>query len=130
MPLPTPSDDLTTVAELKQNMAAFVAERDWRQFHTPKNIAMALAVEAAELMEHFQWMDGEASRHIGQDPRKLAAVAEEIADVVGYSFAIANELGIDLSQTIRAKMVKNAQKYPAAEFQGKHSRDADGNPIG
>lgn len=126
----TPSDDETTVAELKRNMAAFVAERDWRQFHTPKNIAMALAVEAAELMEHFQWMESEASRHIGQDDLKLQAVAEEIADVVGYSFAIANELGIDLSQTIRAKMVKNAEKYPAHEFRGKHSRDENGRPTG
>jgi NTP pyrophosphatase (non-canonical NTP hydrolase) len=126
----TPNDDETTVAELRRNMAAFVAERDWRQFHTPKNITMAMAVEAAELMEHFQWMDSEASRHIASDPDKLAAVAEEIADVVGYALAIANELGIDLSQTIRAKMVKNVQKYPASQFRGTLSRGEDGQPIG
>lgn len=126
MPSQTPSDDQTTVAELRQNMARFVAERDWRQFHTPKNIAMALAVEAAELMEHFQWMESEASRDIGNDPELFNAVAEEIADVVGYGFAIANELGIDLSQTIRAKMVKNAQKYPAEQFRGTLHRGEHG----
>ncbi len=125
----TPNDNETTVAELRRNMAAFVAERDWRQFHTPKNITMALAVEAAELMEHFQWMDSEASRHIARDPDKLAAVSEEIADVVGYAMAIANELGIDLSQTIRAKMVKNEVKYPASQFRGTLSRGDDGQPL-
>lgn len=125
-----PGDDQTTVAELRRNMAAFVEERQWRHFHSPKNISMALAVEAAELLEHFQWMDSEESRRLGDDPEKLAAVAEEIADVVGYSFAIANELGIDLSQTIRAKMIKNAEKYPAEKFRGKHQIGQDGKPIG
>ncbi|TWT38005.1 hypothetical protein KOR34_29720 [Posidoniimonas corsicana] len=130
MPEAFPGDADTTVAELRRNMAAFVEERQWRHFHSPKNISMALAVEAAELLEHFQWMDSEESRHIDADAEKLAAVAEEIADVVGYSFAIANELGIDLSQTIRAKMVKNAQKYPAEQFQGRHELGQDGKPVG
>jgi dCTP diphosphatase len=124
---PHPSSDATTtIAELRQLVADFVAEREWSQFHSPKNVSMALAIEAAELMEHFQWLTTEASRRIADEPARLAAVAEEIADVVGYSMALANELGIDLSSTVRAKMVKNAQKYPAHEFRGRYGKYDDG----
>src|SRR6188472_1748308 len=114
------TDSSTTVAELRRLIADFVAERDWSQFHSPKNVSMALAIEAAELMEHFQWLTIEESREIPQDPAKLAEVAEEIADVVGYSMALANELGIDLATTMRAKMIKNAIKYPAGEYRGRY----------
>ncbi len=117
--MPSSSDANTTVAELKKLIGDFVAERDWSQFHSPKNISMALAIEVAELMEHFQWLTTEASRRIVDNPETLAAVAEELADVVGYSFALANELGIDVSSAMRAKMIKNAQKYPADEFRGR-----------
>ena len=120
------SDATTTVGELREAMQRFVDERDWRQFHAPKNLAMALAVEAAELMEHFQWLDVDASRRLPENAAKLAAVGEEIADVIGYGLAIANELGIDVSDTIRAKMVKNALKYPAEEFRGRYGRDDPG----
>ena len=116
-------DAITTVAELRQLVADFVAERDWSQFHSPKNVSMALAIEAAELMEHFQWLTIEDSRRLTADPEKLAEVGEELADVVGYSFALANELGIDLSTAIRAKMIKNAQKYPADQFRGRYRRE-------
>jgi NTP pyrophosphatase (non-canonical NTP hydrolase) len=115
-------DETTTVAELRKLIADFVAERDWSQFHSPKNVSMALAIEAAELMEHFQWLTIEASRKLTEDPEKLAAIGEEIADVVGYSMALANELGIDLSSAIRAKMIKNAEKYPAEQFRGRYER--------
>ncbi len=120
------SDATTTVAELRKLIADFVAERDWSQFHSPKNVSMALAIEAAELMEHFQWLTTEASRRIVDDPDRLAAVGEEIADVVGYSMALANELGIDLASTIQAKMVKNAKKYPAEQYRGRYRLDDDG----
>ncbi len=106
-------DSDTTVAELRKLLADFVAERDWSQFHSPKNVSMALAIEVAELMEHFQWLTTEASRQLVDDPEKLAAVGEELADVVGYSLALANELGIVVSSAIRAKIVKNRLKYPA-----------------
>jgi len=118
--MPSSTDAATTVAELRQLVADFVAERDWSQFHSPKNVSMALAIEAAELMEHFQWLTTEASRRIADDPAKLAEVADEIADVVGYSMALANELGIDISSAIRAKMIKNAHKYPADQFRGRY----------
>ncbi|RIK88343.1 MAG: NTP pyrophosphohydrolase [Planctomycetota bacterium] len=117
------SDAATTVDELRQVIRQFVEERDWRQFHAPKNISMALAIEAAELMEHFQWIDAEASRALASDPAKLAPIAEELADVIGYSLALANELGIDVSDAIRAKMAKNRQKYPADQFRGRYSRE-------
>jgi len=116
------SDSTTTVAELRNIVADFVAERDWSQFHAPKNVSMALAIEAAELMEHFQWLTTEASRELADDPAKLAEVGEELADVIGYSFALANELGLNVSSAIRAKMVKNAQKYPADKYRGKYER--------
>jgi NTP pyrophosphatase (non-canonical NTP hydrolase) len=131
--MPSPSqpaspaaDANTTVAELRKLVADFVAERDWSQFHSPKNVSMALAIEAAELMEKFQWITPEASRKIADDPAKLAEVADEIADVVGYAMALANELGVDLSSTIRAKMIKNAQKYPAEKFRGRYDRHDKG----
>lgn len=123
---PNATDATTTVAELRQILADFVAERDWSQFHSPKNVSMALAIEVAELMEHFQWLTTEASRGLTDDPEKLAAVGEELADVVGYSFALANELGIDVSTAIRAKMVKNRLKYPADEYRGRYGPEDDG----
>lgn len=109
------SDDTTTLADVRSWMTQFVVERNWEQFHSPKNLSMSLAIEAAELMEHFQWIDIAESRRVVADPAKLAAVGEELADVFSYTLALANALGIDLSETLRAKMVKNAVKYPAAK---------------
>ncbi len=117
------SDSTTTVSQLRDIVRQFVDERDWRQFHAPKNVAMALAIEAAELMEHFQWLSVEASRALADDKEKLAAIGEELADVIGYGLALANELNIDVADTIRAKMVKNAIKYPANEFRGRYGHD-------
>ncbi len=113
-------DSSTTVAELCELVDQFVRKRDWRQFHSPKNLAMALAIEAAELMEHFQWLEVSASREVSRDAEKLTAVAEELSDVLAYTLAMANSLGIDLSDSLRAKMVKNALKYPADAFRGRH----------
>src|SRR5438105_7246090 len=106
------TDASTTVAELREVVRRFVEERDWRQFHSPKNLSMSLAIEAAELMEHFQWIDIAESRRIGDDPAKLAEVRDEIADVLCYLLAVANELDIDLTSAMTDKMVKNAAKYP------------------
>ena len=125
-PDPISSDATTTVAELRKLVADFVAERDWSQFHSPKNVSMALAIEAAELMEHFQWLTTDASRSLVDEPEKLAAIGEEIADVVGYSLALANELGIDVASAIRAKMVKNAIKYPAEQYRGRYGPEDEG----
>ncbi len=115
-----PTDSSTTLADLKGLIRRFVDERDWRQFHSPKNLSMSLAIEAAELMEHFQWIDIGESRAAAGDPEKLAAIGEELADVLCYALALANELDIDLAQAVRDKMVKNAAKYPAAEYRGRY----------
>jgi dCTP diphosphatase len=123
-----PRDELTTVAELKRLVEAFVAERNWRQFHTPKNLSMSLAIEAAELMEHFQWLTPDESRAVAADEVKRAAAGEELADVVCYALALASELGLDLSQTLRAKMHKNALKYPVEEYRGRWGAE-DERPV-
>lgn len=120
------SDETTTLAELRRIVRLFVEERDWQQFHSPKNLAMALAIEAAELMEHFQWITPEASRAVGQQPEKLTAIGEELADVFCYLLAIANELNLDLSSTMRRKMERNAQKYPAADYRGRYGPEDTG----
>lgn len=116
-------DSKTSVDELRRLVRQFVEERDWRQFHAPKNLSMSLAIEAAELMEHFQWIDAAASREVGRDAAKLTAIGEELADVLCYALALANELNLDVSTIIRDKMHKNALKYPAEEFRGKHGRE-------
>jgi NTP pyrophosphatase (non-canonical NTP hydrolase) len=117
------TDATTTVAVLKRLVNDFVDERDWHRFHAPKNLAMSMAIEAAELMEHFQWISTEESRRVAQDAERLTAVGEELADVLCYALAMANELGLDLSTAICQKIVKNAQKYPAEEYRGRYGAD-------
>jgi len=116
-------DASATVAELREAMRRFVGERDWEQFHSPKNLVMGLAIETAELMEHFQWIDNEASRQEGENPEKRVAIGEEMADVACYLMALANTLNLDLSDAVLDKLRKNAQKYPAEEFRGKFAKD-------
>lgn len=114
------SDQDTPIAELRERWAQFVREREWDQYHSPKNLAMALSVEAAELMEHFLWIDNEESRRVVQDPRRLEQVADEIADVAGVIFALCNSLGLDLATIVRNKMARNEQKYPVERIRGKY----------
>jgi len=112
-------DAETTLIDLRQIVRQFVDERDWHPFHTPKNLAMSLAIEAAELMEHFQWLTAEESRAVVGDETKRAAVGEELADVLCYALAMANELDLDLSTAVRDKIAKNALKYPVSEYRGR-----------
>ena len=114
------NDQETTIAELRNAVQKFVNQRDWQQFHAPKNIAMSLAIEAAELMEHFQWVTTEASRDVVHNEEKMTAIGEELADVLCYTLAMANELNIDLSAAFAGKMIKDARKYPADEFRGRY----------
>jgi NTP pyrophosphatase (non-canonical NTP hydrolase) len=117
-------DDVTTIAVLKDRVRAFVAERDWERFHTPKNLVMGLAIEAAELMEPFLWLEAEASRRIESDPQVLGGVADEMADVACYLLSLALVLNIDLSQAILSKIDKNVIKYPADQYRGRYRLDA------
>jgi len=98
--------------EIQQRLREFAAERHWDQFHTPKNLAMALAVESAELMEHFQWLTPEQSLAAEGDADLRQAVADEVADVAIYLIRLADKLGIDLETAIQDKMQRNAEKYP------------------
>src|SRR5262249_11207961 len=120
------SDTTTSVAALKEAMARFVAEREWQPFHSPKNLVMGVSVEAAELMEHFLWIDNEASWHAVSDAARREAVADEMADVACYLLALSNTLGIDLSDAIRAKLAKNAVRYPAEECRGRYEKRGGG----
>lgn len=122
------TDRQATVFELRQAVQAFIDERDWRQFHTPKNLAMSLAIEVAELMEHFQWTDGDESLHRARDPVKRHEIGEEMADVCCYLLSLANVLGIDLSDAVTQKLVKNAARYPAEICRGRFERPTPGTP--
>jgi NTP pyrophosphatase (non-canonical NTP hydrolase) len=117
------ADASTTLAQLKDAVRQFVAERAWEPFHSPKNLVMGLAVEAAELMEPFLWLDLDASHRLTDNPAMREAVADEMADVACYLLNLSNVLGIDLSDAIRAKLVKNAVKYPADQVRGRATFD-------
>jgi NTP pyrophosphatase (non-canonical NTP hydrolase) len=116
------ADDATTVAELRNAMRQFVAERGWEVFHNPKNLAMGIAIESAELMEHFQWLDLAAAAEAVRDPARRSAIAEEMADVANYLFALANVMDLDLSDAVRDKNAKNVAKYPADKYQGRYEK--------
>lgn len=109
---------LVDVAGLSEALRAFAEERDWGQFHSPKNLVMALVGEVGELTEIFQWKTEEASRTITEDPKVAAAVREEIADVLLYVVRLASVLGIDLDAAAREKLTLNAEKYPVDRSRG------------
>ncbi len=113
------TDDDTTVADLRKRVADFVRARDWNQFHDPKNLSASIAIEAAELMEHFQWVHSDRLGEIREDPAAMAAVAEELADILAFALSFANAMGIDISSTLVAKLEKNEQKYPADKYYGR-----------
>jgi dCTP diphosphatase len=107
------SDSLTDLAEQLQR---FARDRDWQQFHSPKNLASALVVEAGELLEHFQWLTEDQSRQLSMDKRE--AVGTEIADVLLYAIQLASALNIDPIAAAQAKLKLNEQKYPANKARG------------
>lgn len=111
-------DDRTTVSELRGRVMAFARERDWVQFHSPKNLSMALAAEAGELMEHFLWSESAASAAVVADPAKRQKIADELADIVIYALEFANVSGLDVAAAIEAKLVQNAAKYPVEKARG------------
>jgi NTP pyrophosphatase (non-canonical NTP hydrolase) len=110
------SEPIRDLGELRDRLRAFAAARDWDQFHSPKNLAMALIAEAAELVEHFQWLTEAQSRDLPADKR--AQVADELADILVYLVRIADKLDIDLLTAATAKMDRNEVKYPAAKVKG------------
>jgi len=113
------SDKTTTVDELRQLVADFVQQRDWMQFHDPKNLACSILIEAAELMEHFQWLRSDQLAEVSRDEQRMKQIREETADVLAYLLSFANVLDIDLSTALEEKMLKNEGKYPAEQFRGR-----------
>jgi NTP pyrophosphatase (non-canonical NTP hydrolase) len=116
------TDTTTTVAELKDSMAAFAHERDWEQFHTPKNLSMAIAAEAGELMEHFLWATSEESAAQCAHPIKRIKIEEELADIILFALQFANMAKIDVSSIVEAKIAQNALKYPIAKAKGRSDK--------
>ncbi len=104
------------ISELQARLKAFAEERDWEQFHAPKNLVMALSVEAAELVEHFQWLTAEQSENLPSDTRR--EVSHEMADVFIYLLRLAERLDIDLLAAVEEKIRLNAEKYPADRVRG------------
>lgn len=105
-------DATVTVGALKQAIERFVEARDWGQFHTPKNLAMSIAIEAAELMEHFQWQSLDESIALMKDEAARAEVADELADVLIYCLSFANGSGIDVATAIQKKLARNELRFP------------------
>lgn len=107
---------MQSLEELKHALRSFAAERDWDQFHSAKNLAMAISIESAELMEHFQWVSEQ--QDLALDARRREMVSDELADVLLYTVRLADRLGIDLLDAAARKIAKNAERYPADKVRG------------
>lgn len=112
-------DDETTVADLRRRVAEFVTARDWDQFHTPKNLSCAVAIEAAELMELFQWLSDEEAIAATDDENLRGAVSDELADVLIYSLSLANALGVSLSAAVLSRLRRNDRRFPVEIWCGR-----------
>ncbi len=114
------SDAATSLDGLKRRVAQFVRDREWEQFHSPKNVSVSIAIEAAELMEIYQWGPEGESLELSQRPEIKAKVEEELADVFIYCLTLANRTGIDISEAVGRKLERNAAKYPVERFRGRY----------
>ncbi len=123
-------DAMTSVADLRALLARFVDEREWHCYHDAKNLAMSIAIESAELMEHFQWVRSEEVPALLNDPRRRGEIVEELADVTCYVLSLANALDVDLSSAVEAKVAKNARKYPAEQFRGRYFKPVEPDGTG
>lgn len=111
-------DPSTTVADLKESIAAFVAARDWQQFHDPKSLVMAMASEVGELSDHFRWLSGDQSRRVAVDPEHAEAIAHELADILMFALEFANVCEIDVASAVAAKLEINERRYPIEKAKG------------
>jgi dCTP diphosphatase len=111
-----PQFDIDPIERLRRDLRRFAADRDWEQFHTPKNLAIALSVEVGELLEHFQWLTADESERLSANA--LVQVRQELADVFLYLIRLADRLNVDLSAAARDKLTINAQKYPPDRARG------------
>lgn len=119
------TDHLIDVLKLEAALQTFADERDWQQFHTPKNLAMALTGEVGELVELFQWLTPVQSKDVANDPKTAQAVRDELADVLLYTVRLASVLGVDLDSAVRDKLKANASKYPVSKAHGTSKKYSD-----
>jgi len=105
-------DEQTNLAELKELVADFVAARNWEHYHRIKNLSMSIAIESAELMEHFQWLDDAEEEALLADPARKEEMADELADVLIYILSFANAADLDLSNIVKTKMSRNETRFP------------------
>ena len=105
-------DKNTTIFDLKHAVRKFVSNREWERYHTSKNLSMSIAIEAAELMEHFQWRSGEAGQMLLEDDKAKAQISEELADILIYCLSFANQADLDISQIVLDKLNKNEHRFP------------------
>ena len=110
----------TSISDLQKRLKEFARVRDWEQFHSPKNLSMALIVEAAELVEHFQWLSQKESGELPSD--KHEEVSLELADIFIYTLRLASELGVDIEKAVLRKIGINEKKYPADKVRGSHKK--------
>src|SRR4051812_27073196 len=122
---PAVNQVLVDTSRLAGALRGFSAERDWDQFHTPKNLAMALSVEAAELLEPFQWLTPQQSLDVASDPHRAQQIADELADVLIYLVRLADVLSIDLNEAVTIKLGANATKYPVERSRGSAAKYTD-----
>ena len=115
-------DSTTTVGDLRRAVHDFVDERDWYRHHTPKNLAMSIAIESAELMEHFQWPGAEESKALVENDAARAEIADELADVLIYALSFANSAGIDVSDAVFRKLDRNQTRFPVEVVRAKLGR--------
>ena len=106
------TDANTTFSQLRDEVQQFVQEREWGKYHTPKNLGMSIAIEAAEIMEHFQWYSSEKSVDLVRQSEIKKLVADELADVIIYCLALADQTEIDISSAVRSKMQRNRDRFP------------------
>ena len=120
-------DQTTTIADLRQAVDAFVDERDWRPYHNAKDLAVSIAIEAAELLEEFQWQDSSEMAEIRADLDARERVGQELADVLIYCLSLSNALAIEISDAIRDKLVISGRKYPAEAYRGRSRKPGFGD---
>lgn len=118
----TKPENYVDIGVLAARLEAFSAARDWEQFHSPKNLVMALTAEVGELNEVFQWLNEEASKKLDSDPVALKQAEEEISDVLMYLVRLIDVLGIDINQAIQRKLAINEERYPADQVRGSSAK--------
>lgn len=119
------NDQTTTISELKKLVQVFRDERDWKQFHTPKNLAQAISVEANELLEEFLWKTDEEIDLLLKDPESRSKIADELSDIMAFCLNFSNATEIDLTQAMHKKMTQNRAKYPIDKSKGNATKYTD-----